>query len=483
MDNNIVWTPQPKQQLFLSEPAFEALYGGAAGGGKSDALLIESLRQIDIPTYRGIIFRRTFPQLEELITKSNRFFPAAIAGAVYNASRHEWRFPSGARVLLRALDRDLDAYKYQGHEYQFVGFDELTHFTWFQYSYLMSRCRTSDERLRCYIRATANPGGVGHAWVKERFISGWEPYKRHWQLVRIGKMELMRDRVFIPATVFDNQKLLENDPDYIANLGMLPAKQRDALLYGDWDTFSGQVFWEWRDLPERYEERIGTHVIEPFRVPPHWRRMRGFDFGYAKPFSVGWYTIDPDSGRMYRIRELYGCTGEPNKGVEWEPQKIAREIKRIEQDDPNLSGQYIQGVADPSIFDESRGESVAQMMAREGVYFEGGKNQRIPGKMEVHNRLAMDDKGRPALQVFRTCKHLIRTLPALVYDETDVEDIDTDMEDHAYDELRYVCMAFPYRRPAPPKSKRKRRDAADAFDPLDREYKQGQELEWYRRRA
>ena len=276
----------------------------------------------------------------------------------------------------------------------------------------------------------------------------------------------------MPASVFDNKILMQNDPEYIMKLAQLPDAEKKALLYGDWDSFSGQVFTEWRNNPDGYESRKSTHVIEPFLVPDSWRIYRGFDFGYSRPFSVGWYAVDHDN-RLYRIRELYGCTGTPNEGVRWEPAEIARQIKRIENEDPNLKYKKIRGIADPSIFDESRGESVARMMERENVRFEKGDNTRIAGKMQMHNRLAFDDNGIPMLYVFETCKHFIRTVSALVYSQTDVEDIDTTTEDHVYDECRYVCMAHPINPP-----KRKDKETVE-YDPLDIR-KQGQISKmWY----
>ena len=176
---------------------------------------------------------------------------------------------------------------------------------------------------------------------------------------------------------------------------------------------------------------------------------------------MGWYAVDHD-GRMYRVRELYGCTETPNEGVRWEPMKIAAKILEIERDDPNLKGRDIIGIADPSIFDESRGESVGAMLERGGVYFDRADNTRIVGKMQVHNRLAFDENGIPMLYVFSTCRHFIRTVPALVYSSTDVEDVDTSAEDHIYDELRYVAMENPIN---PPPEKR----AAVQYNPLDTE--------------
>ena len=215
-------------------------------------------------------------------------------------------------------------------------------------------------------------------------------------------------------------------------------------MYGSWDSFDGQVFREWRNDPEHYDDAAWTHVIKPFRIPAHWHIYMGFDFGYAKPFSVGWYAVDEDR-RIYRIAEYYGCTGQPNTGIKIDPTEIAAGIKRIEDETPALKGKQITRIADPSIFDESRGLSVAQMMAQSPnfVYFSPGDNTRIAGKMQYHYRFAFDASGRPMLQVFDTCKHFIRTLPSLVYDDKHVEDINTDQEDHIYDECRYVLMANP----------------------------------------
>lgn len=447
----IVWKPQPRQIAFMQRPEDEALYGGAAGGGKSEALIIEALRQVHIPHYRALILRKTYPELSELIDKSQKYYPAAFPGCKYNDTKHAWTFPSGARITFGAMQRDQDKHKYQGRAFDFIGFDELTHFTYSQYSYLVSRNRPSGKGTRVYMRATANPGGVGHGWVKERFITAAPPMTTIRENIDIrypdGHTETrQKTRIFVPAQVFDNVALMQNDPEYITRLASMPEAEKKALLYGDWDSFSGQVFTEWRNNPTHYEDQVWTHVISPFAIPKSWKIYRGFDFGYARPFSVGWYAVDHDS-RLYRIRELYGCTRTPNEGVKWEPARIAREIGAIEHDDPNIKGRVVHGIADPSIYDESRGESVAAMMEREGIFFDKADNARIAGKMQLHNRFAFDENGFPMLYVFDTCKHFIRTVPALVYDETNVEDIDTDTEDHIYDECRYVCMEYPINPP------------------------------------
>ena len=444
---NIIWQPQPKQIQFMQRPEFECLYGGAAGGGKSDALVVEALRQVHIPHYKGLILRKTYPQLTELIDKSLLIYPRAIPGAKYNSTTHTWSFPSGAKIIFGSMNHKQDRINYQGKAYDFIGFDELTHFEYDEYTYLYSRCRPNGPGTRCYIRATTNPGGKGHNWVKDRFITAAPPMTPIVQEVEVTdnkgrKMTLKRDRIFVPATVFDNQKLLDNDPAYIASLGMLPEAEKRALLEGDWNSFSGQTFSEWRNDPKHYDDRKWTHVVNPFPIPGSWPIVRGMDWGYAKPFSIGWYAVAP-GGVLYRIRELYGCTGEPNTGVKWTPQRCAQEVWEIEHDDPNLAGRYIYGVADSAIFASDSGIPIVEAFEEAGIYFDKGSKQRIPGKMQCHYRLAFDEDGESMFYVFNTCKHFIRCIPSLVYDETNVEDVDTSQEDHNYDEWRYVCMSRP----------------------------------------
>lgn len=444
---NVVWRPQPRQADFMRRLEDEALYGGAAGGGKSDCALAEALRQVHIPHYRGLILRKTHPQLSELIDRSHAIYNGFCPSAVYSETKRAWCFPSGAKIFFGSLAHTDDRYNYQGKRYDFIDFDELTQFTYDEYSYLFSRNRPNGKGTRCYMRAQANPGGIGHGWVKERFITPAPPMTTIWESVPVsfpdGHREIRKkSRIFVPSTVFDNRILLENDPEYLTRLASLPNAERAALLYGDWNGFSGQVFTEWRNDPDKYSDRTGTHVISPFKIPDGWSIIRGFDWGYSRPFSVGWYAEDTD-GVLYRIRELYGCTKTPNEGVRWEAARIACEIKRVETEDLNLCGRTVRGVADPAIYQKNGGESIGEIMEKHGVYWDRADNSRIAGKQQVHNRLSFDENGRARLYVFSTCRQFIRTFPCLVYDSTDVEDVDSASEDHIYDELRYVCMARP----------------------------------------
>jgi hypothetical protein len=263
--------------------------------------------------------------------------------------------------------------------------------------------------------------------------------------------------------VYDNHVLMRADPEYVKRLQSLPEHKRRAHLDGDRNVYEGQVFEELRSDPAHYEDRLFTHAIAPFQPPDSWQIYRSFDFGYAKPFSVGWWAKDGD-GRLYRILELYGCAPrEANVGVRWTPEEIFREIARIEREHPFLVGKRIQGVADPAIWDASRGESIAETGERCGIYFERGDNRRVAGWMQLHNRLAFDERGIPMLYIFNTCREFLRTVPTLQYSRVHPEDVDSEMEDHIADETRYLCMMVPMR---PDRIRTK--TLPTVMDPLDR---------------
>jgi len=432
-DLSLVVTATQKQ--FMDADADEVLFGGAAGGGKSYGQLVDALLYaLRYPQSRQLILRRSFPELEHsIILSSLKFYPTKVAR--YKSSTHTWEFRNQSTIEFGYLANEKDMLRYQGAEYDVVRFDELTHFTEEQYTYLMSRVRGVNPYPK-QIKSSTNPGGIGHSWVKRRFIDGAEP-----TVVQTDKETGLR-RVFLPSFVQDNVFLMEADKSYQKRLELLPEAEKKALLYGQWEIFDGQVFAEWQNNPRGYLNRRFSHVISPFAIPTHWRRFRTFDFGYAKPFAVSWFAVDED-GRAYNYRELYGCTGTADVGVRWTAQKIARAIREIE--DAEEKGHTVSGYADPAIWNAtgSNEGSIAEMMEREGVYFEKGKNQRLAGKMQVHYRLAFDQEGFPMLYFFDTCKHMIRTLPALRYDPVSPEDVDTRQEDHLYDAMKYFLMSDP----------------------------------------
>ena len=338
LDLNITKT----QLQFINSTADEVLFGGAAGGGKSYGQLIDALLfALKYPRSHQLILRRTFPELEHsLIMNSLLIYPTS--AAKYKTSDRKWIFLNGSVIEFGYCASETDVLRYQGAEYDIVRFDELTHFTEGQYTYLLSRVRGVNDYPK-QIKSSTNPGGIGHTWVKSRFIDGFEPGMEH-------TTDDGTKRLFIPSFVQDNKFLMQADENYIKRLGQLPENERRALLYGEWDIFDGQVFSEWRNNPKGYKTRRNTHVIKPFKIPKEWRRFRSFDFGYSKPFAVSWYAVDYD-GRVYNYRELYGCTGKPDVGVRWTAQKIAEKIREIESEEE--SGLHITGIADPAIWNST----------------------------------------------------------------------------------------------------------------------------------
>lgn len=422
--------PSEKQRCFFMSKARFVGYGGARGGGKSWAMRTKLvLLCFRYPRLKCLLLRRTLPELKE-----NHLVPLLTLlgeSVSYKASDRCFEFPNGSYLKLGYCDKDTDVYKYQGQEFDVIGIEECTHFTWEQVSFLMTANRTTRVGFSPRMFFTGNPGGVGHTWFRRLFVKG---------IYNLG--ERKEDYEFIPATVDDNKILMERNPEYVTVLEALPEKLKQAHRYGNWDVFEGQFFEELKDDPAGYESRRYTNVIAPFSPPREWRVFRSFDFGYAKPFSCGWWAEDFD-GRVYRILELYGCTGTPNEGVKWTPDKIFSEIRRIEGEHPYLKGRQIFGVADPSIWDSSRGEAIVETAAKHGVYFSPGENKRIPGWMQVHYRLSLDENGYPLMYIFNTCKAFLRTVPLLSFSDTSPEDLDTDGEDHVADEVRYLCMYLP----------------------------------------
>ena len=427
--------PNPKQKLFLADHHKYLAFGGARGGGKSWSVRVKSV--LLAMRWKGIIImiiRRSYPELyANHIKPFKRMLPKALYK--YNDSKKEITFVNGSQIVFKYCSNEKDLDNFQGTECDIMFIDEATQFTEEQFKILNACVRGVSDReedkfpKRVYL--TCNPGGVGHQWVKRLFIDrnyidGEDP----------------DDYNFIQSGVRDNKILMEQQPEYIKQLEALPPKLREAWLNGSWDIFFGQFFEDFMDRPEHYADRQWTHVIEPFNIPDGWKIYRSFDWGYAKPFSCGWWAVDYD-GVVYRILELYGCTREPNTGLKWTPAQVFAEIHKIETEHPWLKGKRIQGVADPAIWDAEFGESIADVAAKHQVFFSKGDHQRIPGWMQVHYRMAFDENGFPMMYVFKNCKAFIRTIPLLQYDDHKVEDLDTEGEDHVADEVRYFLMSRP----------------------------------------
>ena len=438
---------QPKQTLFLRDKHRHIAYGGARGGGKSWAVRTKAkLLAFRYPGIKILIVRKTYKELQNNHIEQ---LTAELAGfAKYNRSDKMFRFPNGSTISFGYCANEGDLGQYQGAEYDVVFIDEAGQLqeSWIRKINICVRGTNGFPKRTYY---TLNPGGPGHAYFKRVFVDrNFNPDERP------------DDYFFIQAKVEDNKALMDTQPDYLRELENLPPTLRAAWKDGRWDVYEGQFFEDFRDVQEHYKDRRWTHVIEPFEIPDGWTICRSYDFGYGKPFSCAWWAVDYD-GTIYRIMELYGCTRTPNEGVKWTPDKQFEEIHKTEMQHPWLKGKNIIGVADPAIWDASRGESVADTAARYGVFFTPGDNERIAGWMQCHYRLQFDEDGYPRMYVFNTCRAFIRTIPTLIYDEHRAEDLDTKMEDHVADEWRYFCMSRPI------KPIRAVKEQRILFDPLD----------------
>lgn len=418
------------------------------GGGKSWSVRVKAIiLASNYPGIRQLIMRQTYPELEKNhIQEFCKLLVPKIAK--YNKTEKQLKFPNGSIIDFQYCRNDADLNRLQGAEYDIIYVDEATNFTEYQMK-AIAACNRGANNFPKRMYFTCNPGGQGHAYIKRLFIT------RNYE-----EGENPDDYSFTQALVQDNTALMESDPEYVKHLEALPPKIREAWLNGSWDVYSGMVFEEFRDDPSHYDDRQWTHVIEPFNIPDGWKIYRSYDFGYSKPFSCAWWCVDYE-GTIYRILELYGWTGVANEGVKWSPDKQFEEIAKVEKQHPYLKGKTIRGVADPAIWNSSTGESVADVAAKHHIYFEKGDHERINGWMQCHYRLQFDENGYPGMYVFKNCKAFIRTIPLLMYDETKVEDIDSDLEDHVADEWRYFCMT----RPITPKLPAK--NIAEGDDPLN----------------
>lgn len=422
--------PNEKQKLFLADKHRHVAYGGARGGGKSWAVRVKAiLLCLRWPGIKILIVRKTYRELiNNHVVPLQQMLPTSVAR--YHKTDKVFKFENGSTIWFGYCNNDSDLDQYQGAEYDVIFFDEATQLqeSWLKKINLAVRQPNGLPKRTYY---TCNPGGVSHHYIKRLFIDR-----------KYEAKEIPENYSFTQALVTDNKALMNMQPEYVAELEALPPKLRKAWLEGDWDVYDGQFFEDFIDRPEQYDARTYTHVIPAFDIPSGWKIYRSFDWGYNKPFSVGWWAVDYD-GVVYRILELYGCTKQPNEGVKWTPPKVFAEIHKIETEHRWLKGKKIIGIADPAIWSAQTGESIADTAAKHQVYFQPGDNERIAGWMQMHYRFAFDENGFPMMYIFENCKAFIRTIPLLQYDEHRPEDLDTDGEDHVADEARYFLMSRP----------------------------------------
>lgn len=416
------YTASDRQKKFHQSRAFETLYGGAAGGGKTAALVAEAVSYaLEYPKARIYIFRKTTPELKQSVLpeiyKQCADYINVAKGLTFNAQDRVFTFTNGSIIQLAYLENEADKYKYQSAEMHLLLIDELTHFTQDEYEYLKTRVRSTGNHPLKVMCAT-NPGNIGHAWVKAYFIDITEPEK-------IYKDRNGNTRIFIPAKVTDHPS-----PEFVESYTkVLEANSnpdlRRALLLGDWDIFAGQAFNEWR---REDEDGKPWHVVDPFAIPKHWIKWFAYDYGYNS-FAAGlWFAKEPNTDRIFIYREFY----ESEMAASRQAEQI---LMRDQDEDVRLR------LADPSIWkdkgDVETGENIASILQRAGLIFQPANNDRIAGKNVIHEMLAPAADGLPKMQVFSSCINFIKTIPALPVDPNRPEDIDTRSEDHLYDCARY----------------------------------------------
>jgi len=437
----IIFKPNPGPQTeFLSANEREVLYGGSAGGGKSYAMLADPVRYLNNPNFRGLLVRRTTEELRELISVSKQLYPQAIPNIKFMERDKTWVAPSGATLWLSYLDRDDDVTRYQGQAFSWIGFDELTQWpTPYPFDYMRSRLRTTKgSGLELYQRATTNPGGPGHSWVKKMFVDPAPSGEDFWATdIETGKTlmwpqghtrsgEPLFKRRFIPATLFDNPYLAD-DGMYEANLLSLPEYQRKQLLEGNWDVNEGAAFPEWNRT---------IHVVEPFNIPNNWAKFRACDYGYGSYTGVLWFAVSP-SEQLVVYRELYVS------------KVLATDLADMVLEAEAEDGTIRYGVLDSSLWHKrgDTGPSLAEQMIIKGCRWrpsDRSRGSRIAGKNEIHRRLQVDEfTEEPRLVFFSSCLQTISQLPSIPLDKNNSEDVNTHSEDHLYDALRYGVMTRP----------------------------------------
>ncbi len=437
----VVFKPNPGPQTsFLSASEREVLYGGAAGGGKSYAMLADPLHGLGSPNFSGLLVRHTTEELRELIQKSQELYPKAIPGIKWSERKSQWITPQGGRLWMSYLDKDMDVTRYQGQAFNWIGFDELTQWpTPYAWDYMRSRLRSANSKdLGLYMRGTTNPGGAGHGWVKKMFIDPAPAGESFWATnIETGDTiafpkghsregEPLFKRRFIPASLFDNPYLSESG-DYEAMLLSLPEHQRKQLLEGNWDINEGAAF------PE-FNRKI--HVTEPYEIPDSWAKFRACDYGYGSFTGVLWFAVSP-SEQLVVYREMY-CS-----------KVTATDLADMILDAEAKDGTIRYGVLDSSLWHKrgDTGPSLAEQMNMKGCRWrpsDRSRGSRVAGKNEIHRRLQVDEHTEePRLVFFSTCTNTIAQIPIIPLDKKNPEDVDTNAEDHLYDALRYGIMTRP----------------------------------------
>lgn len=452
MTQEVLLTPNPgPQSAFVSCPVLEVFYGGERGGGKTFAILIDWFEHAGQygENAIGVVFRRTFKQQEELIARYRRYF-LKLKCSWRGPPDSTWTHPNGARFRFAYLDNDADAENWQGHELTRIYIEEAGNFPSFSPIQKLLGCLRSGAGVPVGIRLTGNPGGVGHFWLKQRYV---DPYPKGFKVItEVQKvffpekgldMEVPLERVFIPAGLKDNPTLPNKD-QYIGQLMQVGSEALvRAWLTGDWNVAVGAYFTQFSP------RNILTEAFNMDRLPVYLTRFMAIDWGYASPFCVGWYAVSDGKqglpeGSLIKYREWYGWNGKPNEGMRLPAMEVARKIREYE------FGDHIHyRVADPSMFHRTSGPSLAEEMNLAGVrLFAAGNNRTrdsgFSGWDQVRKRL-VGDMGIPTLYIHERCVHTIRQLEIVPHDPKNPEDVDTTAEDHAVDELRYACSSRPYR--------------------------------------
>ena len=452
----VIWRPQAGPQKALVDcPYPEIFFGGARGGGKTDGVLGKwALKERRYGAgFNAIMFRRTTVSSEDAIDRSKQIFGPL--GGKFNGSKLIWQMPNGGRVAFAYLDSISDADEYQGRNVTDAWVEEAGQYAAPDPIDRLFGVLRSAGGVPIQLILTANPGGAGQNWIRERYHLN--PFPKTPQIVtRQLPNGATHDMAVIPSRITDNKILLSNDPEYLNRLHMVGgAELVKAWLHGDWTAIEGAFFSGWHD----WERANG--ICKPFELTGEGTRFRSFDWGYARPFSVGWWFVPandlphPDGfiipkNSLIRYREWYGVAKNPdgttktNTGLRLDVEDVAEGIKERE------AGEVIDyGVADPAIFSQDGGPSMAERMLLRKVIWRPADNKRVGtlghmgGWDQMRTRMK-GEEGKPAMYFFDTCRDSIRTIPTLQHDEKRPEDLDSDGEDHAADEIRYAVMSRPY---------------------------------------